>query len=149
MRTVTLDRILAGLVLALAGTGLLALKAGGPHAAWVFTIHGIVGGALLLATVLKAARSLPGAIGAGHTGAVFLCLVLTVTIAGALVGGYVWVASGRLIAVGPWTLLTWHAWFGLAIVPLVVVHLLPRRWRALRPPTRGGISRRSACSRSD
>ena len=40
----------------------------------------------------------------------------------------------RLLAIGPWTVLSWHAWFGLALVPLVVVHLLPRRWRVLRPP---------------
>jgi DMSO/TMAO reductase YedYZ molybdopterin-dependent catalytic subunit len=34
-----------------------------------------------------------------------------------------------------WTLLTVHAWIGLVLVPLVVIHLLPRRWRLLRPAT--------------
>ena len=143
MRTVTIDRVLAILVVAMAGTGLLALKSGGGDAAWVFTTHGLVGGALLLATVLKARRSLPPAVRAGHVPAVALALVVTAAIGGALIGGYVWVASGRLLSFGPWTLLTWHAWFGLALVPLVVVHLLPRRWRVLRPPARGGISRRT------
>ena len=59
MRTATLDRILAALVIVMTGTGLLALKSGSLGAAWVFTIHGLVGGALLLATLLKARRSLP------------------------------------------------------------------------------------------
>jgi hypothetical protein len=144
MRTATLDRVLAVLVVAMAGTGLLALKSGGLDAAWVFTIHGLIGGALLLATLLKAQRSLPAAIRAGHTSAVVISGVVTLAIAGALIGGYLWVGSGRLLAIGPWTLLSWHAWFGLALVPLVVIHLLPRRWRVLRPPTRGGVSRRTA-----
>ena len=143
MRTATLDRVLAVLVVAMAGTGLLALKSGGLDAAWVFTIHGLIGGALLLATLLKARRSLPPAIRAGHTSAVVISLVVTVAIAGALIGGYLWVASGRLLAIGPWTVLSWHAWFGLALVPLVVIHLVPRRWRVLRPPARGGVSRRT------
>ncbi len=143
MRTATLDRILAVLVIVMVGTGLLALKSGAIGASWVFAIHGLVGGALLLATLLKARRSLPPAIRAGHTRAVVISLVVTVAITGALIGGYLWVASGRLLAIGPWTLLSWHAWFGLALVPLVIVHLLPRRWRVLRPPARGGISRRT------
>ena len=143
MRTATLDRALVLLVLALAGTGLLALKAGGPGGAWVFVLHDLVGGALLVAVLAKVRRSVPPAIRAGHIQAVALSLVLLLMIAGALVGGFAWVASGRLLAVGPWTVLTLHAWFGLAVVPLVVLHLLPRRWRALRPPARGGISRRT------
>jgi hypothetical protein len=143
MRTATLDRILAVLAAGMVVTGLLALKAGHASAGWVYTIHGLVGGALLAATLLKARRSLPGAARAGHVGAVVVAFALTTAIAGALIGGYIWVASGRLLAVGPWTLMTWHAWFGLAIVPLVVVHLLPRRWRALRSGTSGGIGRRT------
>jgi hypothetical protein len=143
MRTATLDRILALLVVAMAATGLLALKAGGPEGAWVFTAHGLVGGALLAATVVKARRSVPPAMRAGRFGVVALALVVTAAIAGALLGGFVWVASGRLLTVGSWTVLTLHAWFGLALVPLVVVHLLPRRWRALRPPPRQGLARRT------
>ena len=53
-------------------------------------------------------------------------------------GGLGPTADGRA-----WTLLTIHAWFGLVLVPLVVLHLLPRRWRALRSGTSGGISRRT------
>ena len=144
MRTATLDRILALLVVAMAGTGLLALKAGGPEGAWVFTVHGLLGGGLLAATVVKARRSVPPAMRAHRYAVVALALLVTLAIAGALLGGFAWVASGRLLTVGPWTVLTLHAWFGLALVPLVVIHLLPRRWRALRPTTRGGVSRRTA-----
>jgi DMSO/TMAO reductase YedYZ molybdopterin-dependent catalytic subunit len=61
----------------------------------------------------------------------------------ALTGGFLWVASGELLTVGAWTVLTLHAWVGLLVVPLVVVHLLPRRWRVLRPPARNGVSRRT------
>jgi hypothetical protein len=143
MRTATLDRILALLVVAMAGTGLLALKAGRPDGAWVFTVHGLVGGALFAATILKARRSVQPAMRAGRVAVVGLALVVAAAIAGALVGGFVWVASGRLLTVGSWTVLTLHAWFGLAVVPLVVLHLLPRRWRALRPTTRAGVSRRT------
>jgi hypothetical protein len=143
MRLATLDRVLAALVLAIAGTGLLALKAGGPDAAWVFTVHGLLGGALLAATVVKARRSIPPAIRAGRWRPVAISLVVAVAIAAALLGGFVWVASGRLLTLGPWTVLTLHAWLGLVIVPLVIVHLAPRRWRVLRPPARSGVSRRA------
>jgi hypothetical protein len=143
MRTATLDRILALLVVAMAATGLLALKSGGPEGAWVFTVHGLVGGALLAATVAKARRSVPPAMRAGRFAVVALALVVTVAIGGALVAGFAWVASGRLLTLGSWTVLTLHAWFGLALVPLVVLHLLPRRWRALRPPPRQGLARRT------
>src|SRR4029450_987028 len=101
----------------------------------VFSIPGLVAGALLLAVLLKAARSVPPAIRAGRTEPVVVSLVLAFLIVGALVGGFAWVASGRLLTLGQWTLLTVHAWFGLAIVPLLAVHLLPRRWRALRSGT--------------
>ena len=143
MRVTTLDRILAVLVLTIGATGLLALKAGSPSAEWVFAIHGIVAGALLVAVLLKAARSVPPAVGAGRIGPVIVSLVLAGAIAGALVGGFAWVASGRLLSLGSWTLLTIHAWFGLAILPLVAIHLLPRRWRALRSGVSTGPSRRT------
>ncbi len=143
MRLATLDRVLALLVLAIAGTGLLALKAGAADGGWVFLVHGLVGGALLAATLLKARRSVPPAIRAGRWRPLVVALAVAAAIAGALVGGFAWVASGRLLALGSLTLLTIHAWFGLVLVPLVVVHLLPRRWRVLRPPANGGVSRRA------
>jgi DMSO/TMAO reductase YedYZ molybdopterin-dependent catalytic subunit len=51
----------------------------------------------------------------------------------ALAGGFIWVASGRILSIGPWTLLTLHVWAALALIPIALVHLLPRRWRLLRP----------------
>jgi Oxidoreductase molybdopterin binding domain len=145
MRVATLDRLLAVLVVAIAATGLLALKSGAPPSEWVFTVHGLLGGALLAATVLKIRRSVPPAIRAGRWRPLVLALVVTLAIAGALVGGFLWVASGRLLILGSWTVLTLHTWFGLVLVPLVVIHLLPRRWRVLRPDlaVRGGVTRRS------
>ncbi len=143
MRVTTLDRILAVLVVSIGGTGLLALKAGSPGADWVFTLHGLVGGALLVATLIKARRSVPIAVRAGRIGPLAISFVLAFAIVGGLVGGFAWVASGRLLTIGSWTLLTIHAWFGLVIVPLLALHLLPRRWRALRSGTSGGVSRRT------
>jgi DMSO/TMAO reductase YedYZ molybdopterin-dependent catalytic subunit len=58
---------------------------------------------------------------------------VTLAAAASLTGGWLWVASGSLLSVGTFTVLTLHAWVGLALVPLVIVHLLPRRWRLLRP----------------
>ena len=86
---------------------------------------------------------MPPAIRARRWRPLVVALAVAAAIAGALVGGFAWVASGRLIALGSLTLLTIHAWFGLVLVPLVVVHVLPRRWRVLRPPANGGVSRRA------
>jgi DMSO/TMAO reductase YedYZ molybdopterin-dependent catalytic subunit len=44
------------------------------------------------------------------------------------------VASGRILHIGPWTVLTAHVIAALLLIPIAVVHLLPRRWRLLRPP---------------
>ena len=149
MTTATLDRVLAVLVLALAATGLLSLRAGIPADGWVFVVHGLLGGALAAATVVKLRRSLPRAIHARRWGRLALAMLVTLATTAALVGGFAWVASGRLLTVGSWTVLTLHAWVGLALVPLVGLHLVPRRWRLLRPSasptpvTRMGFSRRS------
>jgi DMSO/TMAO reductase YedYZ molybdopterin-dependent catalytic subunit len=40
------------------------------------------------------------------------------------------------VTLGPWTILTVHVLAGLVLVPIAVAHLLPRRWRVLRPPPR-------------
>jgi len=58
------------------------------------------------------------------------------------------VASGRILSLGPWTVLTLHVFAALALVPFAVIHLLPRRWRVIRPPRRPAdrplMSRRTA-----
>lgn len=136
MSSTTLDRLLAGLVVAQLATGLISLRAGSPPTAPLFVLHGLLGGALLAAVGLKLWRSVPGAVAARRWGRLGLASVLALVVGAALVGGFVWVAGGRLIWLGPWTLLTVHVLAALAIVPIAVAHLVPRRWRLLRPRLR-------------
>jgi DMSO/TMAO reductase YedYZ molybdopterin-dependent catalytic subunit len=149
MGSAALDRVLAGLVVGLAATGLLSLRAGAPAAAWVFTVHALLGGALLAATAWKLARSVPRAARGRRWARLILGLVVSLLVVAALAGGFLWVVAGTPVHVGSWTVLTLHAWIGLAVVPLLVVHLMPHRWRLLRrSPTRprgssGGVSRRA------
>jgi hypothetical protein len=147
----TLDRVLAGLVLAMAATGLLTLRAGTPDTGWLYSLHGILAGALAAATVLKLRRSLPKAVEHGRWRRLLVAGIVSLGTTAALTGGFLWVASGEILSIGSWTILTLHAWVGLALVPLLVVHLVPRRWRLLRPgplappsrPDRPLLSRRS------
>jgi hypothetical protein len=132
----TLDRLLAVLVVALAITGLVSLRAGAPSFAWLFVVHGVLAGALLGAVALKLRRSVPGAVRAGRVRRLALGLTVSLAVIAALTGGYAWAASGEILAIGSWTVLTLHIWVGLVLVPLVAVHLLPHRWRLLRPSTR-------------
>jgi hypothetical protein len=145
--TAVLDRLLAALVLGQVATGLLTLRAGTPSTAGLFVMHGLLGGTLLAAVALKLRRSTPPAWRARRWGRLAFGLLLTLLVAAALVGGFAWVMGGRILAVGPWTVLTLHVWAGLAVVPLVLVHLMPRRWRLIRPPRRAQgdpvISRRT------
>jgi DMSO/TMAO reductase YedYZ molybdopterin-dependent catalytic subunit len=145
MSSAALDRLLALLVVAMAATGLLSLRAGAPGDAWLFAAHGLLAGALALAVALKVRRSVPRALVGrpGRRRIARLALGLTVALiaVAALTGGYLWVALGELVwldvpAIGRWTVLTLHAWVGLVLVPLVLVHLLPSRWRLLRPGAR-------------
>lgn len=134
MSTATLDRVLAFLIGAQVITGLLTLRAGSPPAAPLFVLHGLLGGALAAAAIVKLRRSLPRAIVARRWGAIAVAALLAIGVALALAGGFVWVASGRIVSIGPWTVLTIHVLAGLVVVPIAVAHLLPRRWRVLRPP---------------
>ncbi len=143
MSHATLDRVLAVLVVAMATTGLLSLRAGAADQAWVFTLHAVLGGSLLAATVVKLRRSALQGGRAGRWPRLALASLVSLGVVAALTGGFLWVASGELLTVGTWTVLTLHAWVGLLVVPLVALHLLPRRWRLLRPPPRHGISRRA------
>ncbi|HEX9635468.1 MAG TPA: molybdopterin-dependent oxidoreductase [Candidatus Limnocylindria bacterium] len=154
MSTATLDRVLAVLIGAQLLTGLLSLRAGSPPTAPLFVAHGLLGGALGLAIVLKVRRSVPRAVAARRWGAIALSLVLLLATTAALAGGFIWVASGRILTLGPWTVLTLHVLAALVLVPILAAHLLPRRWRVLRPPPRrisrnganGLVSRRAALS---
>lgn len=144
MSSAALDRLLAILLAVQLASGLLTLRSGVPATAPVFWLHGLVGGALLVASVLKLHRSLGPAIRQRRWARLALGAALTLLVAAALTGGFAWVASGRILAIGPWTILTLHVWAALAVVPIVLLHLLPRRWRLLRTPARGPrVSRRT------
>jgi len=138
MSSASLDRLLAVLVVLMAATGLLTLRAGRPDDAWLFVAHGIGAGVLTVAVALKIRRSVPRAVGGRHWGRLGLGLAISIGVVAALAAGYLWVALGQIVwldvaGLVRWTLLTVHAWIGLVLLPLVIVHLLPRRWRLLRP----------------
>jgi hypothetical protein len=141
MAHATLDRVLAVLVVAMAATGLLTLRAGTAETAWVYVLHGVLAGALLAATVVKLRRSVPRAVEAGRWRRLLLAALVSLGTIAALSGGFLWVTSGQSLSIGSWTVLTLHAWVGLALVPLVVLHLLPTRWRLLRPAPSGAPRR--------
>ncbi|MEO6295342.1 MAG: molybdopterin-dependent oxidoreductase [Candidatus Limnocylindria bacterium] len=134
MSSAALDRSLAVLLVIQVASGLLTLRAGVPATAPLFWLHGLVGGALLVAATEKLRRSVGPAIRRRRWGRLALGTLLTLLVAAALAGGFTWVASGRILSIGPWTILTLHVWAALAVIPVVLVHLVPRRFRLLRPP---------------
>jgi hypothetical protein len=147
MSAAALDRLLAMLVAAQLLTGLLSLRAGSPPTAPLFVVHGILGGALLVAVALKLRRAVGPAVRAQRWARLALGALLATLTLVALGGGVAWVASGRILSLGGWTVLTLHVVAGLALVPIAAIHLLPRRWRLIRPrAVRDGprISRRTA-----
>jgi hypothetical protein len=138
MTSASLDRLLAVLVVLMAATGLISLRSGRPEDAWLFILHGLGAGVLAVAVVLKIRRSVPRAVGGRHWWRLAIGLLISIGVVASLVAGYLWVALGQIVwlnlaGLTRWTLLTVHAWIGLVLVPLVVLHLLPRRWRLLRP----------------
>jgi len=60
---------------------------------------------------------------------------------GSLSLGWLWVTSAGHPSIRGWTILVLHAWLGMALVPLLVVHLLPHRWRLLRVRVPAGRGR--------
>ncbi len=144
MSSAALDRLLAILLVVQLASGLLTLRSGVPATAPLFWFHGLVGGALLIAAVVKLRRSVGPAVRRHRWGRLALGALLTLLVAAALVGGFAWVASGRILSIGPWTILTLHIWAALALIPVALFHLAPRRFRLLRPPARvPRISRRT------
>src|SRR4029450_5756589 len=129
MSAAALDRLLAFLVVALLVTGLLSLRAGSPPTAPLFVVHGVLAGSLLAAVAWKLWRSVPRAVAGRRWAALALAMLLALFTIAALIGGFAWVVSGRILSVGPWTVMTLHAWAALCLVPVLVAHLLPRRWR--------------------
>jgi hypothetical protein len=145
MSTAALDRLLAVLLVAQLATGLLTLRSGVPATAPLFWLHGLLGGALLVAAIEKVRRSVGPAVRRRRWRPLIVGGLLAGLVGAALAGGFAWVASGRILTIGPFTVLTLHVLAALAIVPIVVLHLLPRRWRLLRVPSGGGrqMSRRT------
>ena len=145
MSSAALDRLLAVLLVAQLASGLVSLRAGVPATAPLFWFHGLVGGMLLVAAMEKLRRSIGPALRRRRWGRLALGALLAFFVSAALAGGFTWVASGRILSIGPWTILTLHVWAALAVIPIVALHLLPRRWRLLRRPTRRSprFSRRS------
>jgi DMSO/TMAO reductase YedYZ molybdopterin-dependent catalytic subunit len=141
MSGATLDRLLALLVVAQVATGLLTLRSGVPTTAPLFWLHGLLAGVLLVAVVLKLRRSIGPAVGHGRWRRLALGLALALLAATALGLGFTWVASARILWLGPWTILTIHVFAALALLPIAVLHLLPHRWRLLRP--RSATARRT------
>jgi len=151
MSNAALDRLLALLVIVQLVGGLLTLRAGIQSTAPLFWLHGLVGGALLVAASEKVRRSIGPALRRRRWRSLALAALLTALVAAALAGGFAWVASGRIWSIGPWTILTLHVWAALAIIPVLFLHLLPHRWRILRPRPGGdgpGISRRTLLAAS-
>ena len=144
MSSAALDRLLAVLLVAQLASGLLTLRSGVPATAPLFWLHGLLGGALLVAASEKVRRSIGPAVRMRRWRRLAVGSLLALLAAGALVGGFAWVASGRILSIGPWTILTLHVWAALAAVPVILVHLLPRRYRLLRPRPGGPrITRRA------
>ncbi|HEY6058402.1 MAG TPA: molybdopterin-dependent oxidoreductase [Candidatus Limnocylindrales bacterium] len=138
MSNASLDRLLALLVMTMVVTGLATLRAGTADLAWLFSLHGLAAAALLVGVALKLSRSVPRSVAHAARSPTALvrlaaALVVTATAVGSLSAGFVRAASDDPPTIRGWTLLTLHAWIGLALVPLVVAHLLPLRWRLLRP----------------
>ena len=139
MSSASLDRFLAVLVVLLATTGLVSLRTGAPGGAWLFVFHGVLAGLLVVALVLKVRRSVPRAVTGRRWWRLALGLLITIGAAAALAAGYLWVALGEIVwldvaGLMRWTLLTVHAWIGLVLVPLVVIHLLPAGGGCCGPP---------------
>ncbi len=147
MSSAALDRLLAILLVALLASGLLTLRSGAPATAPLFWFHGVAGGALLVAATVKLRRSVGPAVRRRRWGRLALGALLTLLVAASLAGGFAWVASGRILSIGPWTILTLHVWAALAADPRRPASTsLPRRFRLLRP--RAGRPARSAAAPS-
>jgi hypothetical protein len=150
MTSAALDRLLAALIAGLAVTGGLTLVSGAPGDAWLFLVHDLLAGALVAAIAVKLARSVPRAVRGRRRARLVVAAVVTLAALASLGPAFAWVAGGSLVwaDVGPlrWTLITVHAAAGIALVPLLVVHLVPGRWRVLRPPSsaRGPVVSRRA-----
>jgi hypothetical protein len=134
MSEAALDRLLAALIVAILATGVLTWRAGSADTWWLYALHGLLAGVLLAASALKLKRSLPRALANRRWRQLLIALPLAMATLLSLAMGFAWVAGGRYVDFGPWTLLGWHGIVAWAVLGLVLLHLLMRgRWRLLRP----------------
>ena len=134
MSQAALDRLLAVLIVAVLLSGVLTWRAGSADTWWLYAFHGLAAGVLLAASLVKLRRSLPRALDHARWRQLLIAVPLGVATLIALVIGFAWVAGGRYVEIGPWTLLGWHGIVAWAVLGLGLVHLLMRgRWRLLRP----------------
>ncbi|MFC6952279.1 molybdopterin-dependent oxidoreductase [Halorubellus litoreus] len=129
--------LLAGVVVA-AITGFASILAGTESDAWVFWLHGVAGVVLVGALAAKLARVRHRLSGSWNW-TVRISVALTVVAVLALATGLAW-TLGVVEQVGPFTGLVLHAYVGIALVPIFLVHLYSR----FRTPTRQDASRRNA-----
>jgi DMSO/TMAO reductase YedYZ molybdopterin-dependent catalytic subunit len=129
--------LLAGVVVA-GLTGVGSILAGTPSDAWVFWLHGVAGVVLVGALAAKLAR-VRHRLRGRWTRTVWVSVALTALAVLALATGLAW-TLGIVEQVGPFTLLVLHAYVGLALLPVFLVHLQAR----FRTPTRQDASRRNA-----
>jgi DMSO/TMAO reductase YedYZ molybdopterin-dependent catalytic subunit len=129
--------LLAGVVVA-GLTGVGSILAGTQSDAWVFWLHGIAGVVLVGALAAKLAR-VRHRLRGRWTRTVWVSVALAALAVLALATGLAW-TLGVVEQVGPFTLLVLHAYVGLALLPVFLVHLHAR----FRTPTRQDASRRNA-----
>ena len=129
--------LLAGIVVA-AVTGFASILAGTASDAWVFWLHGVAGVVLVGALAAKLARVRHRLSGSWNW-TVRISVALTVVAVLALASGLAW-TLGVVEQVGPFTGLVLHAYVGIALVPIFLVHLYSR----FRTPTKQDASRRNA-----
>ncbi|MBA3586744.1 MAG: hypothetical protein H0W41_03810, partial [Chloroflexi bacterium] len=88
LSSAALDRFLAILLVVQLASGLLTLRSGVPTTAPLFWLHGLIGGALLVAAAEKLRRSIGPAVRARRWGRLALGALLALLVAAALAGGF-------------------------------------------------------------
>jgi len=121
------DWSLFAAVVVLVATGLTTAFAGSLGDAWLFVVHGVAGLSLVALVGVKLYR-VRGRVRAGvgaRSGTVGLSLLLAALVVGAL-GTGLWFVLGGPLFLGPLALLVIHVLLGLAVVPVLWLHLRDR-----------------------
>jgi DMSO/TMAO reductase YedYZ molybdopterin-dependent catalytic subunit len=120
---------LAIVVALLFATGMVSLFAAAPGDAWVFVVHDALAFALAGLLVVKLRRVWARLVHPAQWDRLVKAGVMaTGFVAATLVSGWLWSSGGR-IAIGGFTLLSWHLVLGWALTAAVGVHAFIRRRR--------------------